>query len=575
MNILHTYNAPERRNPLPPPPAPLLLPPTQYGLPGKFTSYRTNQDVAIVRGVTSPARFVAQSAPVGFGKSMNAILQAVLMGKRTVILTATKGLQDQYARDFGAMGIVDQRGRDNYPCPSNPETDTCENSPCLGGLRCHYRKQGACPYANSVTAFNEARIAVTNYSWWLSVGKGGRLTPPELLVLDEAHDSPHQLEAVLAFTLFDSDIRKWLNPGPPPNPPSDEFFVTQDWAQWARGQASLLAFQIEELETQAKKGGLTNTEWNGLKARRRLFEAMGLLGSAGHDCLWVWERLRDQQAWQFNPLHPAQFAEKYLFRGTPRVLLTSGTITPKTCYTLNLGPHNTDFQDYPSPFNPARAPIYRFNTGIRWDKRTSESDLRVLVSMMDNLINARRDRKGIIHSVSFIRQQFIYGTSQNANLMWGNSRARRGGGGGGNGRNTPAAMDPTTTAKVVAAFKQSPPPALLISPSITTGWDFPGPECEYQLIPKLPFPDASSRIMKARAKVDPEYAAHLCAVELQQMCGRGMRTPEDQCETIIMDGHALWFLSKNRHLFNSSFWQFARQCDTPPPPPPALPRHGW
>lgn len=550
----------------PAPYVPILPPPCDFGLPGKFRTYRRNQDIAIVRGFDSKARFIAQCAPVGFGKSMNVILQAVLGGLKCVVLTATKGLQDQYMRDFGEMGLVDQRGRDNYPCPIDPHKYTCEEGPCMGGMRCTLRRIGQCPYAESVERFNKSRLAVTNYAWWLAVGQGGKIEPPDLLVCDEAHDAPHQLEAALELFLADTEIKTVIRV-PFPASPTDEYFVDAAWAAWARGCAGLLAERADAVEETAKvTGGFTNDEYREFKRLRRLQAKLQLLGQAGAQCWWVWER--KPNGWQFNPLYPAQYAEGWLFRGIPRVILTSGTLTPKTCETLGVPQTQCDYQDYPSPFDPTRAPIYRYTTGVRWDNRTTPDDQRFLVGLMDNLMRHRADRKGIIHSVSYQRQQTIYQNSQMAPYMYGNSRAQRRGDGGGKS----SANNPTSSAVVVEQFKGANPPAVLVSPSVTTGWDFPLSQCEYQIICKLPFPDASSRIMKARAKVDPEYAAHLCAVELQQMCGRGMRSPEDQCETFIMDDHSKWFLGKNKHLFNSSFWQFVRSCDSPPHPPPPLPR---
>lgn len=553
----------------PPVYVPILPPPYAFGLPGKFREYRRNQDIAIVRGVESKARFLAQCAPVGFGKSMNAILQAVLGGLKCVVLTATKGLQDQYLREFGEMGLVDQRGRDNYPCPIDPSKYTCDEGPCMGGSRCSLKFLGKCPYTESVKAFNSSRLAVTNYAWWLAVGQGGYIDAPDLLVCDEAHDAPHQLEAALELFLSDSEIRNILRT-PIPASPTDEYFVDGAWASWARGCASVLGAQIDDRETEAKTtgGGMTQDTYRELKRLKRLLGKLKLLGQAGQSCWWVWERRN--HGWQFNPLYPAQYAENWLFRGVGKVLLTSGTLTPKTCETLGVPQSQCDYQDYPSPFDPRRAPIYRYTTGVRWDKSTSYENQRYLVTLMDNVMRGRSDRKGIIHSVSYDRQQTIYGASQMAGIMYGNARAKQ----RGETRAQRSVIDHTSSAAVVEAFKRAAPPAVLVSPTVTTGWDFPLSQCEYQIICKLPFPDASSRIMKARAKVDPEYAAHLCAVELQQMCGRGMRSPEDQCETFIMDDHSKWFLGKNRHLFNSSFWQFVRSCESPPPAPPRLQGQG-
>lgn len=541
-----------------------LPPPSYFDLPRKFTAYRPHQSTAILRGWMSPARFVAQSAPVGFGKSLNAVLQSILLGKRTVILTATKGLQDQYHREFSTLGLVDQRGRDNYlyigDIDHNGRSttgDTCESGPCMGGIFCAYKNKG-CLYDAAVMQFNTARLAVTNYAWWLAVARNPGVVTPEMLVCDEAHDAPAQLENALAFELHDGDIRKYLTQ-PPLDPPHGEYFVPADWAAWARGEGVRLTEWATELTTT----GQARRDVPLYRAVKRLGQHLTRLATAGPTVPWVWERVEVGRVWKFAPLHPAQFAEAELFRGVGRVLLTSGTLTTKTLTQLGLHPRNTDYQDYPSPFDPQRAPIVLLDTGIRNTRDISDAELESLVGTIDNIIGARLDRKGIIHSVSYARQEWILAHSRYAHLMHANRRKVR----GNHHHNT----TPTSTAAVVAKFKAAPPPAILVSPSVTTGWDFPGAECEYQILPKLPFPDCSGRIAKARAKMDPEAVTHACAVELQQMCGRGMRGEADRCETLILDASGRWFFgSGNRGMFNAAFWQFfrwGRPGECPPPPP--------
>lgn len=538
-------------------PLPQLPPPCTFGLPAKFTGYRRYQSDAIVRGFLSPTRFTAQAAPVGFGKSLNAVLQAVLRGERTVILTATKGLQDQYHREFAAIGLVDQRGRDNYPyCGNIPGTNqyTCETGPCLGGIACRFKNKG-CLYDAAVAAFNSSQLAVTNYAWWLAVAGNPNIAPPQFLVLDEAHDAPAQLENALAFELWDNDARKYLTPHPQEQEPGD-MYVNGAWAGWARAESSRLSAMVDGMA----KTRLTQESFPLYKTLKRLAGNLQRLSTAGPSVAWVWDRMDRSRGWKFAPLDPAQFAEPELFRGVPRVLLTSGTITPKTLVQLGLTPTNTNFQDYPSPFDPSRAPVTLLDTKIRNTKNITDEEFMSLIATMDNIIGSRLDRKGIIHTVSYGRQELILANSQWAGIMYANRRKTRG-----------VAMDAYSAAEVVAAFKAAPAPAVLVSPSVTTGWDFPGPQCEYQLIPKLPFPDMSGRILQARVKSDPGVTNHICAVELQQMCGRGMRMESDRCETFILDASGRWFFGNgNKHYFNQSFWQFfrwGREGEVPPPAP--------
>jgi Rad3-related DNA helicase len=541
-----------------------ILTPDQMGLPRKFTGYRNGQDAAIYKGVVSPCRFVAQSAPVGFGKSVNVVAQSILRQSRTVILTATKGLQDQYYGDFSTVGLVDQRGRANYPYCGNPQSgETCETGPCMGGLMCKFRNRG-CLYDAAVMSFNKARLAVTNYAWWLAMAGNPAIHSAKFLVLDEAHDAPDQLEKALSFDLLSMDVRKYASSAPPLDQPDSEYTVSLRWTQWARGEGVRMIQQADALRHE--KTRFTPEMFRAYKKLNTLGQQLLRLGAGGDNQPWVWERL-EGSGWRFTPLHPGQFAETLLFRGAPHVLATSGTINNAVLQELNLDPATVDCQDYPSPFSSDRAPVYLLPTGIRNTYNITDAERASLLATMDNIIGARLDRKGIIHSVSFERQRWILENSRYRHLMFANVP--------GNHRTTiergPNAYRHTQTAAAVAAFKSAGPGAVLVSPSVSTGYNFPGTLCEYQILPKLPFINMRGRVMIARSRYNPNYANQRCAKELQQMCGRGMRFPKDRCETFILDASGRWFFTQHRDLFNAAFWQFFRWADGLPGPAPKLP----
>ena len=84
--------------------------PHDLGFPETFASFRPAQEECFEHCLTSEKRFTAIGAPPGVGKSGIAYGLGKLFGGKTVILTATLGLQDQYKREFGDR-VVDMRGR--------------------------------------------------------------------------------------------------------------------------------------------------------------------------------------------------------------------------------------------------------------------------------------------------------------------------------------------------------------------------------------------------------------------------------------------------------------------------------
>src|SRR3989304_4157002 len=81
----------------------------------------------------SPARFIGLSIPTGSGKSLSGLLLSKLSEARTVILTATKGLSNQYLRDARDLGGVEGKGQNNFSCRL-VNGRPADEGPCHDGL---------------------------------------------------------------------------------------------------------------------------------------------------------------------------------------------------------------------------------------------------------------------------------------------------------------------------------------------------------------------------------------------------------------------------------------------------------
>ena len=120
-------------------PSPSVL----LGIPN-YDKWRTNQDIAfqaIMDWYSSDKRYIGMSMPTGSGKTICALLTAKMTGARTVILTATKGLQDQYLFTGQQLGMVSVKGQNNFMCQLVPGL-RADEGPCKEGLNCEYRVSG-------------------------------------------------------------------------------------------------------------------------------------------------------------------------------------------------------------------------------------------------------------------------------------------------------------------------------------------------------------------------------------------------------------------------------------------------
>lgn len=518
-----------------------LPPPYALGLPAKFTEWRPDQVEAFQLILDSPTRFVGLTMPTGSGKSLTYAAAQVLYPGRSVVLTATKGLQDQVGDEFPGLNW-DLRGQRNYPCKAleaggewgqlwsaSAGPATCEDGPCHAGAPCTLKEAG-CLYYDKVRQ-GQGQHLITNYALWMAQRKYGQgLGKADLLVLDEAHQAFDELAAALSIK-----IERWLFPavGIDTLPANDSLHT---WKDWARFHGQRLRKKLEHL-------GKPTTA-SELKYRRRLkavernltrLEAM----EVGN---WVPDHTDAEVIWEV--LHPAQWAEELLFQGAQRVVLLSATLTPKTLSLLGI--KEATVWECPSRFPVARRPVYFIPT-CKVDGKMKQEHWTLWVSRHDQIIGQRPQTKGLIHTVSYQRRDRLVARSDWSSrfLLHGNK--------------------PGEVAQAVARFKKLSVPQVLVSPSLTTGWDFPHDQCRWQIVSKLPFPDTRSAVMKARCELDKELLYYLTAQTLVQTVGRGMRDATDWCETFIIDDHWRWFI-QHRHLMPQWFLAAVRTSQLLPKP---------
>lgn len=466
------------------------------------------------------------NAPTGSGKSTLAAALTQLDARRQVVLTATNGLLTQY----GVFPwLVEVKGASNYPCkaahdefkryfPFKSRRVMCDDGPCHAGELCSLKDHG-CDYFDAVRNFLGAQAGKTNYAMWLASRRYGRgLGVAQRLTCDEAHALPEQLMAAHRIEITAS----LLDGARPPS-------TIAGWKQWAQSKLAEL--------------GVTAGTRDDLRMLREKTNA-ALLGLTKMDRQWAWDDPFGQGGkYTFEPTVPRllmpllQHLDPY-----SSIVYLSATITPATLDLLGVDRSDVTYWQMKSHFPIASRPIYLIRGG-RVDFRMREEGRQHWLTTMHGICEARRDRSGIIHSVSFVRAEEIY----NGLALW------RTNDGVVDGSRYLLHRRGVSAADIVSNFKCSPRGTILISPSVMTGFDFPYTEAEFQIISKCPFPDTRSRIMKARIKATPRYRDVLTATTLTQACGRINRADDDQGETFIVDEHADWFLRENEDLFADWF----------------------
>ena len=497
---------------------------------------------------SSDERILGASVPTGFGKSLLAMLLSHFSGLRTVYLTSTKGLQGQLMADFNRLGMVDIRGQNEYQCIQFNGIQV-DSAPCKAGYQCSVKAE--CSYYSQLGKAQSAKMVVTNYAYWLAQSEYGsgfsgsvpvvhkhpggwkevelEANPPQLLILDEAHMASKALESFLSveFTEFDrSDInwqQKW------------------DYDKWlAEGSRALpgIKQEIDDIYNMMQRDMDNRRD---LVRRHRYLQGLSnKIERLGQAMNWVQQVDEDKTTW--TPLWVADYSHM-LIRGVPKVMLMSAILTPKSMQTLGL---KGQWLEADSPFPIRNTPITHVKT-VKVDFRASDAQMQDWVDRIDEIISQRQHQKGIIFTVSYARTKFLHERSRFANQMYTHHQ-----------RNV---------SQVVDRFKKAAAPAVLISPSVTTGYDFPGEQCEYVVVGKIPYPDTRQAIIKARVKEDKDWTGALAMETLVQETGRGTRSAEDTCQVLVIDDSWLWWWPKYKSFAPKWFQQrVTRTVDRIPTP---------
>lgn len=520
----------------------LDLSPADLGMPPKFQAWRPHQERAIEAGWNSEQRWIGTNMPTGLGKSAYYMALASLAG-RTVVLTSTKALQNQLINDFAPMGLVDIRGRANYSCHLKPGMNCDDGS----DLQCHHRFAQAvrdvCPYRQALERAKDAQLVVTNYAYWILQNEhGGGLGNFKLLVLDEAHAAMDELCGALSMEFTAQEMYRMLQWRVPQ--PSESVGLWRGFAQAAMPRAER---RMDDIVQSIKAGVAGDQDLKELRRWKVLVAKLKRLAGISDLEDWIVESLPHSH--RITPLWPAPFARSKLFLDVPKVVLVSAILTRYTMDLLGVPSEESVFDSYPAVFSPNRYPLIHIPT-VRVNHRWKPEDRDIWMKHIDLILAARRDRKGIIHTVSYERAREIYEDSRWPELM--------------------LLHDSKDTVEAISRFRSGEPPLVLVSPSVTTGHDFPYSQCEFQILAKVPWPDCRTPLMAARVKADTSYRQHVMCQTLVQSCGRGMRAADDRCESFITDDYIRLVLATAGKMLPYWFRKLYRRRESVPVAPARL-----
>ena len=518
--------------------------PRELGLAHPF--WRKFQKQTVEKVLESKKRFVIVEAPTGSGKTAIAIAAASLMKKKTTILTHTLRLQQQYLHECPTAILAS--GKSSYKCLINDEYRVSE-APCNVGWQC--RKKKICDYFIDKTkvASKQTPLAVTNYSYWISntslEGGEGLAQNTEFLVCDEGHLAELVLMSQVQIVLLRKEIEHLHIKFPESLP------TIQDAINWAQIVEPDLTRQNLELtsyicnlpeESIFSKMGLfreIKRTKDVLRQVEKLLNMESIEGEDGHsNMFWIVDESPNR--YEFKPIW-AHSLKEHLFCGVSKVLIQSATFPETMVKYLGLKAEEYDYIEVPSTFPKENRPIYYWP--VAYLKMGSpESEIIKVTKAIDSIIDSWGQSKGMIHTGNFTFLKKIKEYSRHANRF--------------------ITHENCSAIEAMDKFRESSD-GLLVSPSMTSGVDFPYEACEFQIIAKIPFPDLGDPQIKARRETQEgrDWYSNTTLFTVEQTYGRVMRAEDDHGVTYILDSNFSRFYSMNIGNFSEHFREAVFKID--------------
>lgn len=481
----------------------------------------------ICQQFTEGHRRVICEAGTGVGKSAIAVTVASWLEERekdvegflpgATVLTSQKTLQDQYTRDFAQSR--DLRSAANFKC-SGPVKGTCGETSrvrkAVGpemanqSLRC-----SACPYRSAKDDFVASPLGITNYSYALSEAMyAGELPPRRLLVLDEAHNVEDEVRrwSTVEVSEYDADEFKLKLP------------KEEDAIDWLR---DVFKAAIEKkigsvggkLKLIVRKGNLGENTVKTLagtndRLDKRMCQINRLLDKGGKLLISRHESLRDGAvSLKFQPLDVTALVGELLYSRASATLLMSATLLDRSVFSKSVGLVGAPYLSVPTPFKPSAFGV-RLRPVGRMTQAHIEASLREMPKAIIKILAEHPTEKGIIHTTNYRITEALRGAlaAKHPRLMFQQGAGDRQG--------------------MLERHLKSQEPTVLVSPSMMEGLDLRDDLGRFQIMCKVPYPDLSDPIVKAK---DRDWYNWRTVRTLVQAVGRSVRSEADFTKTYILD----------------------------------------
>ena len=226
----------------------------------------------------------------------------------------------------------------------------------------------------------------------------------------------------------------------------------------------------------------------------------------------------------------------YLLSKAPHKVFTSATVGDIEAYDFNMGfrfdnAKDTVHMTIPSTFDFKESPIYVLN-GLRMSyDHKDKSFVNICKITYDICNNKFKNSRGLIQTGSYeiaLKMFEDAPLSVRSRMLVYNGNVQKD--------------------EMMKEYKNTSN-KILIGPTLNEGIDLPGELCEFIIIIKVPFPNLTSKLVKAKMKLFPLWYNASTSNNIIQGIGRGVRFNGDKCITYILDGCFYDLFKKTRKQY--------------------------
>lgn len=518
-----------------------------------YPSFNPGQYEAIeqsVRALLSGVKHVIVESPTGTGKTAIAYTISKVLGDlkprhRTTLITGTKGLQDQYTNEFPEL--YDLKGKTNYPCPkdSGPYGSTkCRHAVASG--KCF--KHQVCPYWQRRNHWcKSAPIRLTNASFQIEACPQLVMLDENranLIIIDEAHELPNHLITHNTLKLVANDFFY-----------SKRVFgesfvghvidVIDSYMNLSVGQAfkpsptqkkdmgslkELVDKSLEDLDEWFKnpQKGQSKTNLGGaIEELQQIADKLDIFVSRV-DGEWILTEYERNQKIELKPIYAFQVAQHGMFRKAEQFVHLSATICGMGLYRESLGIKESFVEitiDNPIP-KEARPVRLLSNVQV-----SGNFDRKRVADTIDKIIELHGKQNGVVHTVSFKLAEEIQKNSKYKKRMVISSDRK----------------------EILALLKTPNSGTVILSPSISTGYDFKGDMARWGVIAKIPYNFLGDPFVKLNMDRNGRWYAREAILKFVQSCGRIVRGVDDYGVNYVIDSNVNRLIRDNHDIFPEWF----------------------